>query len=503
MVMHSKNPTLEGELWHIFTFYALRADPSTPEMMTPPTFLRFSKDCQFISKALTATAVDLEIGRMARSKSKTEGAFSSITILFPDFLDLLNTLAARLYHKDDPDIAIKRLILENVLLFANRRVPLESKDISPDPVDHEAVNVVMETNLKGLMNIFDFYLDKANTRRNQAVAVEKVKQRDATVSMNREALAAFELKQHPESTNSLAHLKQTAKLQKELIGYREYIQFTADFSLKSTYLLTAVQVGEVYLSVTLLDEKYKACAGMSFAHFCEAVILMAYLAHREFDGSVVTPANKVKALLLYMWKAVNDSSKSNRRIAENRSNVLTSYAGSLNIYGSGVFSDLFLNNWTKDGFRDYTLPVETGDSRNNTMVLQSVVGEHLDGQSSSGSSSGTQTPTSTFSALSISATVRSGGSKKSLATTATTGGTGKGAAETRDWLNSSMGNIVMVDNGTVSSTVSAFNQMLPLPPRPPKGTVLNLRGTDIAILLAKRPELAEFLYLEIQTMKSA
>ena len=207
----SSNPSVEGELWHIFTFYALRADPATPEILSPPTFLRFAKDCQFISKTLTNTAVELEIGRLARNKSRLEGGeiSLSIAITFPDFLELLNSLALRVYLKDEPEIAIKRLILENVLLFANRRTPLDSQDISSDPQDHIAVTAVIDTFQRGLLNIFNFYLDKANNRRNHAVAIEKVKQRDATVSMNREALVAFELKQHPDSAVSLSRLKQT------------------------------------------------------------------------------------------------------------------------------------------------------------------------------------------------------------------------------------------------------------------------------------------------------
>jgi hypothetical protein len=252
---------------------------------------------------------------------------------------------------------------------------------------------------------------------------------------------------------------------------------------------------------------------MSFTHFCEAITLMAYLAHREFNGSVVTPANKINALLLYMWKAINNSEKSNRRIAENRSNVLTSYAGSLNLFGSSLFSDLVLNNWTKDRFRDYTLPQEMLDSRNNTTVLQLVVGEHNDGPNSSGSSSGTQTPTSTYSApLSLPGTPHSVASRKSLATTGDGGRTratsGLGVAESNpsnpssswDWLNLSMG-VAMADNGT-ASTVSSFNQSVAPPLRPAKSAAVTLRGADIAILLARRPELGEFLFLEIQTMKA-
>jgi hypothetical protein len=79
---------------------------------------------------------------------------------------------------------------------------------------------------------------------------------------------------------------------------------------------------------------------------------MAYIAYRDVD-SRISPPNKVKAILLYMWKAVNDNDKAMRLVNSNRSNTLSQFAGSLNIFGSGAFSDIFLSNWLKDNFTDY------------------------------------------------------------------------------------------------------------------------------------------------------
>ena len=60
-----------------------------------------------------------------------------------------------------------------------------------------------------------------------------------------------------------------------------------------------------------------------------------------------------------MWKAVNDNDKTSRLVSNNRSNTLTQFAGSLNVFGSGSFSDAFLAIWMKDGFPDYS--VHKGD----------------------------------------------------------------------------------------------------------------------------------------------
>ena len=75
----------------------------------------------------------------------------------------------------------------------------------------------------------------------------------------------------------------------------------------------------------------------------------------------------MKALLLFMWKAVNDSEKTMQMVRNDRSNKLSSYAGSLNLFGCGLFSDCFLANWIKDGFPDYTDLSHT-DSRSGMSV---------------------------------------------------------------------------------------------------------------------------------------
>ncbi len=48
--------------------------------------------------------------------------------------------------------------------------------------------------------------------------------------------------------------------------------------------------------------------GMSFGMFCTALLTMSMVAYQEDDSSI-TPANKTRALLHFMWRAVNTSEK--------------------------------------------------------------------------------------------------------------------------------------------------------------------------------------------------
>jgi hypothetical protein len=131
--------------------------------------------------------------------------------------------------------------------------------------------------------------------------------------------------------------------------------------------MTAIQVGEIYLNIIPLNSETKGESGMNFDLFCQVLLYMACVAYRDVDCRV-RQENKVKALLLYMWKSVNDNSKTARLVSSNRNNTLSQFAGSLNVFGSGSFSDSFLNHWMKDNFVDYATFQDTDDNRSGVTV---------------------------------------------------------------------------------------------------------------------------------------
>eukprot|EP01034_Spumella_vulgaris_P031442 gene31442-38834_t len=153
----------------------------------------------------------------------------------------------------------------------------------------------------------------------------------------------------------------------------EYIQFCHDYNLKSTSLLTAIQVGEIFLNIVPFNaEASSSEIGMSVDMFCAAIVHMAAIGYRDCV-SEITLQSKVRALLLYMWKAVNDNDKTIRMINSTRINAVTSYAGSMNLYGSGLFSDQFLTAWQKDGFPDYTAPPPKAATEDGALMMKKVV----------------------------------------------------------------------------------------------------------------------------------
>jgi hypothetical protein len=141
-----------------------------------------------------------------------------------------------------------------------------------------------------------------------------------------------------------------------------YLQFSQDFKLKSSALLSAIVVGDIYLTAVPLNDTAGGGGGcraevyrcMGFEQFLKSILLMALVAYKEAPAGV-PPADKVKALLLYMWRTINSREKTQQAVQTRNgtSKTVEGYANSLNIHGSGLFSFTMQDIWKNDGFCTY------------------------------------------------------------------------------------------------------------------------------------------------------
>jgi len=305
---------IEAELWRIFTFYALHADANVPDMWRINQFVRFAKDCQITSSKFMVSELELEIVRLVRNKRKAKGGVRSndfdsthtIQLFFPDFLQLLEIVAVRVYPTApsgksgniDASVSLRRLLLENVLLLASRRSDTV-ENICNTTKDADVEAVMTATFAKPLMAVFKYYIEKADKRRSQELAAEAVKQ-----GVTRSDFSNRQLTKQEQSASQ--RVRDALRAQKDLISYKEFTSFCQDFTLKSTALLTAIQVGEVFLNVVPVHPTTKLLRGMTFTAFTQSLVAMAMLAYKEHQ---ISPRNKVMALLHFMWKAVNQGDK--------------------------------------------------------------------------------------------------------------------------------------------------------------------------------------------------
>jgi hypothetical protein len=140
----------------------------------------------------------------------------------------------QVYSKDVPEFAVKRLLLENVLLLGSRRVPMnEIYDLAHAEVSAsepfflvifahfnlQSVKVIKETFGKPIRKIFQYYLNEADKRRNQTITIEKMQQKELRNATNMDLTEIAASRQQ-----ILQGLRDSAKLNKEYINYREYMQ---------------------------------------------------------------------------------------------------------------------------------------------------------------------------------------------------------------------------------------------------------------------------------------
>jgi hypothetical protein len=119
-------------------------------------------------------------------------------------------------------VAAKRLILENVLLLANRRAPVVDLYDVNNP---DAVKLITETFSAGLQNIFAYYTTQAHMRRGNAVSAEKMKQKEilrqnGLLETDKDAVAQVI---SPVKRQNLSYLKSLMGTQRDTISYKEYL----------------------------------------------------------------------------------------------------------------------------------------------------------------------------------------------------------------------------------------------------------------------------------------
>lgn len=121
-------------------------------------------------------------------------------------------------------------------------------------------------------------------------------------------------------------------------------------------------VGDIYLTAVPLNDTAGGGSGsaaeayrsMDFEQFLKSITLMALVAYKEARARV-SPVDKIKALLMYMWRTINSREKTQQAVASRNgtSKTVEGYANSLNIYGSGLFSVIMQDVWKNDGFCTY------------------------------------------------------------------------------------------------------------------------------------------------------
>jgi len=182
---------------------------------------------------------------------------------------------------------------------------------------------------------------------------------------------------------------------------------------------------------------------MSFDQFIDALVYCAYVSyHSNSKESQLSTSNMMKAFLLYLWKAINNEDRNAQLVKQyihSSTNDITS-SGVHDMFGSGLFSESFLHYWQKDNFREYSKNDEDVRQINGAKILHRITAQ---------------------------------------------------SQISRERVVSALSDSSDDVKSTQSSSLNAANST----------NVVEMRSSQLAELFSLRPEIAEFVYLEINNMK--
>lgn len=381
--------SVESELWHIFTFYSLHGNPLDPEHIRCTQFVKLARDCQMVGSTLSEAdpplleadiqvAYTAEVKRADRSTAPTSsggGAFGSggsggsggvalQKMNYNDFLTALMKISIKVYPRSRTvDEAFQRLLMDNVLPLASRRVP-DNIDMFLEAEDVQRLFAYYSDALEG---IFTFYA--TSDKRSAAALVASAVKAGHLASGPYAGAHTLTV-----SGRSPARATRGANTMKEAMGYPEFLKFAADFDLSSSVILSTLEIGDIYLSSLRCPDHDSTIRKLTFPEFWEALVRCALVAYSKISDSSVL--DKIRGLFLYMWRAIN---RSVPRAFVDRRDVST-YAGDL-LAGAMLFNKRFTAAWSADGYRDYlspdALPVETGKAVLNRLLRKGGGGDGL------------------------------------------------------------------------------------------------------------------------------
>ena len=300
---------------------------------------RFSKFCNDVQISRKVPQQQLNLMFMAQVKAVPKSgitlvkrkAMQSKALTFIDFLDILHTVAPSVYPRSSSSVdAFRRLLLENVLPLAVTRPFVGTTEFLDadesagrlllsawDPAKHgEDIPERLEPQKlahfkrmeRGLQGIFDFYVTKCVLRTNGEVSAEVNRRRAQSGSTAQVATATRK------------EAKQLAKNQKK-IGFCEAMAFAQDYDIFSSdanaALLTTHEMANVYLTTVEMDAGGSEAVPLIDYH--QFLQLFARMAIKGYDNQrhrsvsdpslPASPVEKLKALMLHMWKVVNHPRK--------------------------------------------------------------------------------------------------------------------------------------------------------------------------------------------------
>lgn len=262
---------------------------------------------------------------------------------YNDFLTCLMKLSVKIYPRSrSRDEAFQRLLMDNVLPLAARRCP-ESVEFY---LENAEVRSIFHTYKDALEQIFAFYA--SNDKRQEG-------------SRGASGPAGFGASH---SGRSPVRATKAVNTMKEALAYPEFLKFAQAFDLSNNVILSTIELGDIYLSSIKTVAPDSSMRKLSFDEFWESLVRCALVAYSKISD--VTIIDKIRGLLLYMWRAINGSVP--KTWADGRRTGTTNQGDLL--AGAMLFNKRFTAAWAADNYRDYLSPAHAPNEDGQTVLAR-------------------------------------------------------------------------------------------------------------------------------------
>ena len=288
--------TPELALWRLFTEYNLRNSPLEPYSMSLSAFRTLCKDCSVL-KSPTAAA-EYQIAFTAEVKKIRIKVKQTNTLGFSSFCDALARLSYKRYPRLLQVEAFQNLLTEVIL----PRAILIKYDGLEDLLEAvyqssiQSLRATLEPSLKELLTEYQTLSSKAGG--------------------------------------------------KSLVSYEQFLRFSSDFDLVACGLLSNYEIGKSFVVSVGAPERNKPYAdGLGLNEFWHVLVALSLRAYRQAVD--VPMENKVKAILVHMWRVIQRTSADVMQKANHASSLSHVFA----------FKAKIVDIWKQDGYIDYLHPM--------------------------------------------------------------------------------------------------------------------------------------------------
>ena len=388
------------ELWCIYTYYSLHGSPHDPSKMNSRSFLELCKDSQMYEKDYVEKAIDSAQARavfahqaaikLANDSSPHKAPNSAVKqirgkplkdnhntnvanrIGFDDFLSALITLAKKCYPSaaSDDEEAMKCILMDNVLPFASRRMPSDNRSVI-DSKELLDLFKYYESSLASLFNYFSSSADeesdswsspvnkgrspKSSSNNNGSKVDMGTVFGDMSISGEVDDGTTADMPSH--SVKKLKNRTQQllSNNKRMLMSYTSFMRFVNEFKLGVIVNLTNFDAGDLYLTQIARKNFEPNVRKLTLVDFWE--LLVACALHIYRDREILSPLEKVKAIIMVMWRHLEETTREKmagtKSLYKRSVSSVTEKGELLKI--TQMFNERFINAWKKDGYADYLL----------------------------------------------------------------------------------------------------------------------------------------------------